>query len=123
VPRRGAAVDGEQHVPGEHDEGFVMGVVDVRGRSSEPWGAGELLHGAGGPGPVCRFADGPAPSVRGGLEGTEGFAGLSYTGPVGGVGLGAISDVLLDRGRSRALDRACGVVEQGLLLFGAHQAE
>src|ERR1700734_1860894 len=105
----------------EHDVQIVKSTTPTR--SWGPRTCHQAALGAGGPGPVCRFADGPAPSVRGGLEGTEGFAGLSYTGPVGGVGLGAISDVLLDRGRSRALDRACGVVEQGLLLFGTHQAE
>src|ERR1700737_3302782 len=53
----------------------------------------------------------------------EGLAGLAHAFAVGGVGLGAVLDVLLDGLWPGALDGACGVVEEPLLLLSCHEPE
>mgnify|MGYP006968063255 CR=1 FL=1 len=68
-----------------------------------------------------RFAGVRGDEIQDGQVG--GLDGLAHTLAVGGVCLGAVLDVALDRLLGGAVDRPGGVVEQRLLLGGVHQPE
>src|SRR6185312_12590681 len=57
------------------------------------------------------------------LQRAEGLARLAYAFAIGRVGLGAVRDVRLDGLVPGALDGACGVVEEPLLLIAGHEPE